>query len=420
LAAFATVFTAASLQIFRRMASAWALCPGRHVITRIYQVAEPQAERAHDAYHRFFRAGAWSMALLWKTLATILVEALHPEGRIPVDADDTVFHKTGRKVEGIGLWRDAVRSVGKHMVRCFGLNIVVITLRVRPPWGGEPLGLPINFRLHHRNGATLLDLAEQMICQIASWFPDRLFTLCADGFYAPLAGRPLPRTGLICRIRRDAALYKTPPRPRKKRKRGRPKKKGARLPSPKKIARRKKGWRLVTVDIRGTLSQRLVLVLDVLWYKVCKGQPVRLVISRDPEGVEDDDFFFTTDLSASAEDVVSGFAGRWSIEDTFKNVKQSLRGEDPQSWKGQGPERTAAFSFWLYSAIWFWYLKTHGKKPSWLHLPWYPQKSTPSFADALAALRTALWWQRLFPKSDRRPVPPKIVCALIDVLARAA
>ena len=30
-----------------------------------------------------------------------------------------------------------------------------------------------------------------------------------------------------------------------------------------------------------------------------------------------------------------------SIEDTFKNTKQSLGSEEPQTWKGQGPERAA-------------------------------------------------------------------------------
>src|SRR5437016_12480296 len=35
-----------------------------------------------------------------------------------------------------------------------GLNVVVLTLRIRPPWGGEPLGCPINIRLFRKGGAT--------------------------------------------------------------------------------------------------------------------------------------------------------------------------------------------------------------------------------------------------------------------------
>jgi len=60
--------------------------------------------------------------------------------------------------------------------------------------GGEPLGLPINLRLHRKHGTGLLELAQEMMEDLARWFPERRFALCADGFYAPLAGRNLPRT----------------------------------------------------------------------------------------------------------------------------------------------------------------------------------------------------------------------------------
>lgn len=50
-------------------------------------------------------------------------------------------------------------------------------------------------------------------------------------------------------------------------------------------------------------------------------------------------------------------------EDTFRNTKQLLGGEQPQTWKAQGPERAAALSFWTYSAVWLWYLACHGDRP---------------------------------------------------------
>ena len=54
-----------------------------------------------------------------------------------------------------------------------------------------------------------------------------------------------------------------------------------------------------------------------------------LVISRDPAEKEKDDFFFTTDTTLTAAEVIGGFAGRWSIEDTFKNTKQFIGGQQP-------------------------------------------------------------------------------------------
>jgi hypothetical protein len=339
---------------------------------------------------------------------------------LPCDLDDTLFHKTGRKVEGAGVFRDAVRSTRTKVVYALGLNLVILTLRIVPPWGGEPLGLPINVRLYRKGGPTHIDLAEEMIRQVAGWFPERQFRLAADGAYATLAGRHLPQTHVTSRMRRDAALYLAPP-PRKKGQRGRPRKKGRRLPTPVQIAaRRHSGWLRATVDERGKPVERLLYRLPVLWYAVCPDQLVLLVIVRDPTAKQRDDFFFTTDIDASAAAVTSEYLGRWSIEDTNRNTKQFLGGEHPQTWKGQGPERAAAMSLWLYSAVWCWYLDTHGAKPSWLFTPWYPSKCAPSFLDALATLRRALWRQRIFTRCGQGPLPAKIADELIEALARAA
>jgi hypothetical protein len=346
------------------------------------------------------------------------VASLVPEGSLSLDLDDTLFHKAGRKIEGAGVFRDAVRSTHARVVYALGLNLVVLTLRVRPPWGGEPLGLPLNLRLYRKGGPSHLDLAEEMIRQLAGWFPDRRLSLSCDGAFASLAGRSLPRTHLTSRMRRDAALFELPP-PRKRRTRGRPRKRGRRLPTPEGMARRINGWVRKTVDFRGRLEKRLLLCRPVLWYNVRPDRQVLLVIVRDPKGKQHDDFFFTTDLDDNPEKVASRYAGRWSIEDTFRNVKQFLGGEDPQTWKHQGPERAAALSLWVYSTVWHWYLTTQGTKVSWPSLPWYQSKKTPSFPDALASLRRILWCT-IFSASAPRSLIPKNVAVLIEALARAA
>lgn len=420
IARLSEVFTAPSREIFARLASAWAICPGRKTVTNLYRLAEPLSERAHDAYHRFLRQGAWSLSELWRIVACLLVAAFCPEGRMPIDLDDTLFHKSGRKIEDAAWWRDAVASTGQRVVHAFGLNLVVLTLRVKAPWGGEPLGLPVNMRLHRKGGKSLLDLAAEAVVETASWFPMREFDLCADGFYSSLAGYCLEGVFFTSRMRRDAALFNLPPQ-RKKGQRGRPRKRGERLLCPGEMASSYDGWwKRVKVDERGKDRERLVFTRDVLWYRVCPERAVRLVVSRDPSGKEKDDFFFTTDTGAAPEDVVARYAGRWSIEDTFRNTKQHLGGQDPQVWKGQGPERAAAFSLVLYSVVWLWYIETHGARISWLPAPWYPAKKTPSFLDALASLRRVLWRRRIFSTSESPSLMPEIADGLIHVLSRAA
>jgi len=419
LMAFAEVFTRPSFELFRELMCAWVLSSGRRTVTGMIRAMSPTGGSAHDAYHRFLRVGAWKLAPLWRILLAQLIEHLGPTGVLQLDLDDTLFHKSGRKIEGAGVFRDAVRSLPRAVVYARGLNLVVLTLRIRPPWGGEPLGLPINIRLYRKAGPSHSDLAEEMIRQLADWLPARRFVLACDGAYASLAGRSLPRTHITSRIRRDAALYALPP-PRRKHRPGRPRKRGRRLPSPEHLARRRRGWRRAAVDERGKTVKRLLLSLPVLWYAVCPDRPVQLVIVRDPAGKQRDDFFFTTDLEVSGAAVAAHYAGRWSIEDTFRNVKQVLRGEDPQTWKAEGPERAAALSLWLYSSIWCWYITTQGTKPSWPSLPWYSAKRTPSFADALAALRRVLWRERVFSKYDRRPLPRKTADVILEALVRAA
>lgn len=156
---FAHCFTRPSFGIFWKLIIAWVICPGRHTITRLYLLAEPDGSRAHDAYHRFLRVAAWSLEQLWRTLAVVLVEGLCPKGRLQLAVDDTIFQRWGRKVEGSGRYKDPVRSTGRDVVFVTGLNFVSVALLVRPPWSGMPLALPLCVRLYRKQGPTHIELA---------------------------------------------------------------------------------------------------------------------------------------------------------------------------------------------------------------------------------------------------------------------
>ena len=417
---FAVSFSQPSWLLFGQLVSGWILCPGRRTVTGMLRVLGSEASGAHDAYHRLLREGAWSMEWLWRTMARLLVQVhVGRSGVVRLALDDTLFHRGGPQVEGAGLYRDAVRSFGKRVVLARGLNVLAVTLQVRPPWGGEPLGLPIASRLYRKCGPTRLVLAKQMIEEIADMLPGYRFELVCDGAYAGLAGDELPRTTVISRMRRDAALFELAPQRRRGRP-GRPRTKGARLPVPEQLARRARtGWVERELEMRGKKKSRLLWCKTVLWYKVSR-QPVLLVIVRDPAGVEHDDFFFTTDIGMAPESVAEQYADRWAVEDAFRATKQSLGGQQPQTWIDEGPERASALSLWLYAAVWSWYVRVHGAKATWKTDPWYTDKSTPSFADALAALRRELWEDRVFHRSASRAHTAKTLTALLETLARAA
>lgn len=414
----AGAFTAPSFALFCELMSAWALTTARRSIVGMVGVMDPATRGAHDAYHRLVRAGSWSLSALFCALCKLVVARLAGDGRVVVYLDDTLFHRNGPKVDGAGSWRDAVRSTRKRVVFARGLNLVVLCVRVTAPWGGIPIAIPVNIRLHRKDGLTMPVLAREMMTELAVWLPEACFVLCADGAYATVAGDHLERTAVVSRMRRDAALYElAPPRTGK---RGRPRKRGARLPTPVKLARAATGFTEVELDWRGRRVKKLLWSRDVLWYRVCPDALVRLVVVRDPLEHEPDDFFFTTDLGMSAAEVVEIYAGRWSIEVCYRDVKQGAGGQEPQSWKHHGPERAAGLSFWLYGAIWAWYIEISGKRPSYTIQPWYPAKATPSFADALAELRRTLWRERISPVSGVPTLDEQTVDVLVEALAVAA
>jgi hypothetical protein len=413
------VFTAPSFTLFCELMGAWVLVTARHTICSMVQVMDPATRRAHDAYHRFIRAGAWSLESCLAGVCRLAVRWAGT-GRLTLYLDDTLFHRAGPQVNGAGSWRDAVRSTSRHVVYARGLNLVVICVRVNPPWGGMPLALPIALRLHEKGGTTMPELAAEMMGELAAQLPEASFILCADGAYATLAGAGLERTAVVSRMRRDAALYLAAPP--KTGQRGRPRTKGKRLCTPKvrSTRLRRADFTTAVCEFRGSKVEKLLWSTDVLWHRVSPTALVRLVIVRDPLGHEPDDYFFTTDLTMSAVEVVSIYAGRWGIEIAYRDVKQIVRGHQPQSWKDHGPERAAGLSFWLYSAVWIWYLDVCGKRPRFAVTPWFTTKSTPSYADALAELRRTLWHERISPASNGAPLNTETVKILVEALAVAA
>jgi len=415
---FFPVFTAPGAEIFLRLMTGWVLCTTRRTITGMIPFADPLGLRAHDAYHRFLPDARWDIGGLWRILARILIQTLCPKGIITLALDDTLFHRSGRKVNGAGYWRDAVRSTQKHIVYAWGLNLVVLTLQIQPPWGGEPLGLPINMRLHRKKDSTLIELAEQMIKEVAQWFSERRFRVVGDGFYATLAGKSLHKTTIVSRIRRDANLYDLPGKRRKKQ-RGRPRKRGKKLAKLETMAVSIQNWQTITFRQRGKIVTRQAYTRLALWYTVSR-KPILLVISRDPDGKEKDDFFFTTDLTMTAQEVLECYNDRWAIEDTFKNTKQLLGGQQPQTFKGKGPERAAAVSLWLYSVVWLWYLKQKPTDRYFIVQPWYGRKAAPSFGDAVACLRRRLWRERIKYMFGNSAVHDKKFEFLLEALAPAA
>lgn len=417
---FKDCFTAPARRLFEQLVTAWVLCPGRRTLTRLWAVIPPPGRRPYGAYARWLRDGKWSMDELWRRLLGALLDGVSANQELTLLLDDTLAKKTGREIEGAGIFRDPVLSTASYTVASWGLNLVIVALRVTPPWAGEPLALPILVRVHRKEKAelTLVELAATMVLQITRWLPDRRFRLVADGAYASLVGYELPRTVVVTRLRRNAALYELAP-PRTGR-RGRPRRKGARLPTPLQLAATVTDWATRPVSLRAKIVERQLWSRQILWYEAAGARSLWLVIVRDPAGRERDDFFVTTDIDVEPALIAAAYADRWAIEDTNRNVKQYLGAEDPQSWVRMGPERAVSLACWLYAMVWHWFTSRQAETLIWPDRPWYPSKRTPAFADALAALRRQIWGQAISVTSAETPVQLDFFDSLLTVLAEAA
>jgi len=131
-------------------------------------------------------------------------------------------------------------------------------------------------------------------------------------------------------------------------------------------------------------------------------------------------FCRNTVITLAPAEALSCYANQWSIEDTFKNIKQLLGGRQPQTRKGKDPERAAGLSLWLYPVVWLWYLEQKSRRRYFIVQPWYHNKATPSFGDALNCLRRELWQERIRCMFGVCAVDDKKFEFLLEVLAPAA
>jgi DDE superfamily endonuclease len=372
----APAFTSPSFWTCQELLLGWVMCLRHKTLQRVGENLHPESPPDHrqrhqlDAVYNFFERSAWTPDGLAKRLGILILTRLNFGARVTLLVDDTLLHKTGRCVWGLGWFRDAVASTRTRVATASGHNWVVLAIAFCNPLSGAPiLALPLMARLHrsgkgHPSGPAL---AREMLQLVVDWFPKYRFTLVGDGAFATkVLLRDLPeRVTFVGRLRGDAAVY-DPRVPRAvKGKRGRKATKGPRLPSPKEAAlkadRQRSGrgdwlWALVRVCVYGRDRDVQTVRYEVVWPRVLGLRPIQIVVVRDPLGVMDDIFLFTTDLTASVAWVITQFAWRWSIEVLFRSSKQTLEIEAPQHWCQASVEKVAPWVWSMQSVIMVWYL----------------------------------------------------------------
>ena len=420
LAAFTPCFTAPSHRTFCLLVSGWIHCLGRRTVTGVVLAAGAVGSRHISVFHRFFARAQWSLDAVGQVVFTLALRWVPADGPLLVLLDDTLARKTGKGVSLATMHHDPLLSSVRRPFCSFGHVWVVLALWVPLPISrSRGVALPILFRLyvgakrggradaHGRPRAgvrqraaeaahathprpTKRELARELVGLVAGWAGQRGVAVVVDSAYAGrtlLEGRPA-NVHVTSRLRLDAALWARPGRRRPGQK-GRPRRRGHRLPTLTAMAATRRRWAPLPVTLYGRQVTPLVFGLTALWYGALRDHPVRIVVVRDPSGRRRDEAFFCTDPDATLAPLLEAYARRWTVEVAFHDAQQCLGFEDPQTQTSQAVARTAPLAGLVYGLTLLWYAEQveRGRATAWPNRPWYRAKASPSFLDILTALR---------------------------------
>lgn len=433
---FAPAFTRPTFARAVVMAFAAILTVGRRTVQNLLRTVGSLAPGHPSSYHRLFSSRRWRPWVLSRALARFILRCWVPEGPVMLAGDDTVDEHGGDRVYGKACHRDAVRSTHSFTAYRWGHKWVVLAVLVRFPFASRPWALPILVALYRskaddkregRRHKTSVDLMRQLLAGLLHAFPERTFVFAGDGGFAShalaaFASRHRARLTLVSRFYPDAALYDPPPT-RRSGKAGRPRKRGKRQPSPREVVGKAKRRRIRVAWYGGGTRQVEIVTRTGNWWRGGKGLvTVRWVFVHDLTGTHRDEYFFSTDPKMTAEQIVGGYTGRWSIETTFQEMRDHLGLETTRVRTKTSVLREAPFLFGLYSvvAILFAHLPSDLRRP---YVQW-KGKEILAFSDAITGVRRWLWRDWVFEdpvlSEAYAEIDPRLRRVLLGALAPAA
>ena len=439
--AFAPLFSKRVWQHVQVLLVGAMLAPGKRTVTAVLRVVGLSADRHFQNYHRVLSRAVWSGLEASRLLVLLLVSTFAPAGPVVMGLDDTIERRRGAKIKAKGIYRDPVRSSHSHMVKASGLRWLSLMLLAPVPWAQHVWALPFltalapserYYEMRVRGHKKLTDWARQMLLQVRRWLPNRDLVVVADNSFAviDLLWRMTQLASPICmvtRLRLDAALYEPAP-PRLPGQIGRPRLKGARLPTLQHIAADAQTvWMALTIrDWYGEHRRTIEIAsATAVWYHSGKSPlPIRWVVIRDPKGKFQTRALLCTDMETEPEQIVLWFSRRWQVEVTLQEVRTHLGVETQRQWSDPAIARTTPSLLGLFSLVTLLAHRStrHGTLPV-RQTAWYA-KPLPTFSDALAVVRERLWQTPHFHMSpfdaDMARIPRPLLRRFTEALCYAA
>lgn len=415
LTTFRSCFTAPTFETFTALVAGLLAQPVGWTVCGMLTGAGLARVWHHCREHRFFSAAKWCPQQVGLMLAELLVaHLLVPGAPILLVVDDTLFHRRGKKIHGVGWFHDGA-AMGNTKVG-HGNNWVVVAIVVTLPFLSRPVALPVLAALARKGSRSKPDLARDLVDLIAERCADREIDVVADAAYGCGAFIGLgDGMTMTTRARTNAVFSRlAPPRTGK---RGRPRLTGERIGTPADIAK-SATWNTVAVSRYGITSTVQITDVSCLWYGTWRTDTVRVVLVREtgkktPATKGYDIALVTTDLTATPEEIIARYAARWSIEVTFFDVKNILGVGQARNRVPKAVERTVPFGLFCPSILIIWYaLHGHNQTDTAQRrasAPWYTSKTEPSTLDMLGKLRRQIITARFLPTTPRPATTQEIL-----------
>jgi hypothetical protein len=415
------VMTAPTFDSFVTLLTGWVFAR-RRTITGMIVAAGAVSTKHHSAYHRVFSAARWCLDELGLAIF-LLVRPWIVGTRVLLALDDTLARKRGKKIYGVGMHYDPLISSRKKRLVNWGHSWVVLAVVVRFPFAPKRVfSLPILFRLYlnkdtakkaRRVYRPRAALAVDVLHVLCGRHPDLRFHALADSSYGGESVlKYLPRNcGLTSRLALNARLY-APPSARKPGTMGRPRVRGAKLPTPTQMLAGRAARK--TLALYGRRDQVRLVEAVAHCHKV-PGRALKVVATEALRGGRGRQAFYSTDPRQAGGTILREYTGRWSIEEANLGSKQHLGFEEPPGWSPRAVLRTAPIAMLLYSLVVVWFAGAGVATYRAPDAPWYLTKRQPSFADMLATLKRESLREGLFVHLPSRRLRKKVhdilVCA---------
>jgi len=452
--AFRSCFTGPSFRTFAALVAGMIAQPGRHTVCGMLVAAGLSQVWHHSRAHWFFSRARWQPIHLSAVLVRLVVERCVPAGTpVLIAVDDTLFHRSGRRIADAAWFYDGAADVPKGGRRAvgFGHNWVIAGIIVRLPMLSRPICLPVAMALVTQPGrrgkpartgagrvrdANVHDSRQLLACQLitaihttlAEHHPDRAIQVVADSWYAgadgaqgaangAARGRGLPTgTTLTSRLRANAALWAiATPEPGR---RGPRKIRGERLGTPNDLAHHAtttKAWQPATVTRYGHTEHIEIIDLRCLWYGVYRSRTIRVILIRRHKPHTKTGYeiaLISTDLDHPTTELIQRYAARWAIEVAIEDAKQHTGVGQAQNRTHNAVHRTVPFGLITQTIIVLWYAE-HGHHPDIITqrratAPWHTTKTEPSYQDMLTTTRRTLITARILGTTPTKPTPQEL------------